>query len=389
MDLLIFNNIGKDECVQGILKKDNTRVLGSVVRFAEREGLTDSGIKEYMASLLANDVNILSELAQSGAAVGDDLHRLALLDIERIYDKLFCSAHMKYSPSGNETGFCTSYKESIRSLTEAQSAQELLEGLIRHYRTLGSGVLARYNAFKFDGELCGIRRTDSISFDDLIGLEHQKKVLIDNTAALVAGKRANNVLLFGDRGTGKSSSVKALLTMFADKGLRLIEVPKSSIAKIPELMEVLRHRPHKYILFLDDLTFETHETEYRALKIAMEGQLQAQSENVLIYATSNRRHLIRENWADREGGEVHVNDQLQETLSLSERFGISVVFMSPNQKEYLHIVGEMLKKHGVEITPEIEKQAVIWQMNYGSKNARCAKQFAADYLSKLEQLDRD
>ncbi len=384
MDLLIFSNIGNDECVGGILEKDNSRVLRSVVMFAEKEGLTDSGIREYIASLLANDDNILSELAQSGAAVGDDLYRLAMLDIERIYDKLFCAAHMKYSPSGNDTGFCEAYKDSIRGITASGSAKELLDKLIMHYRNLGSGVLARYNAFKFDGEIHGIRRIDGISFDDLIGLEYQKQVLIDNTSALVNGRRANNVLLFGDRGTGKSSSVKALLTMFAEKGLRLIEIPKSSISEIPQLMETLRHRPHKYILFLDDLTFETHETEYRALKIAMEGQLQAQNENVLIYATSNRRHLIRENWADREGGEVHVNDQMQETLSLSERFGISVVFSSPNQKEYLHIVGEMLKKHDIEMNADIEKQAVVWQMNYGSKNARCAKQFVASYIAKLK-----
>lgn len=384
MDLLIFSNIGNDECVRGILEKDNSRVLRSVVMFAEKEGLTDSGIREYIASLLANDNNILSELAQSGAAVGDDLYRLAMLDIERIYDKLFCAAHMKYSPSGNDTGFCEAYKDSIRGITASGSAKELLDKLIMHYRNLGSGVLARYNAFKFDGEIHGIRRIDGISFDDLIGLEYQKQVLIDNTSALVNGRRANNVLLFGDRGTGKSSSVKALLTMFAEKGLRLIEIPKSSISEIPQLMETLRHRPHKYILFLDDLTFETHETEYRALKIAMEGQLQAQNENVLIYATSNRRHLIRENWADREGGEVHVNDQMQETLSLSERFGISVVFSSPNQKEYLHIVGEMLKKHDIEMNADIEKQAVVWQMNYGSKNARCAKQFVASYIAKLK-----
>lgn len=385
MELLIFSGIENDECVSGILEKDNSRVLRSVIRFAETEGLTNSGIKEYIASLLANDDNILSELAQSGAVIGDDLYRLAKLDIERIYDKLFCAAHMKYSPSGNDTGFCDTYKESIRCITASESAKELLDKLIMHYRNLGSGVLARYNAFKFDGEIHGVRKIDSISFDDLIGLEYQKQVLIDNTSAFVNGQRANNVLLFGDRGTGKSSSVKALLTMFADKGLRLIEIPKNNISDIPRLMETLRHRPHKYILFLDDLTFETHETEYRALKIAMEGQLQAQNENVLIYATSNRRHLIRENWSDREGGEVHVNDQMQETLSLSERFGISVVFSSPSQKEYLHIVSEMLKKHDIEMNADIEKQAVVWQMNYGSKNARCAKQFVASYISKLKQ----
>lgn len=381
MDLLIFDNIENDECIRGIGEKNNTTVLRHIVRFAETEGLTENSIREYISSFLANDSNILSELAQSGAKIGDDLYKIALLDIERIYEKLFNAAHMKYMPSGNDTGFCEAYKESIKSLAASQSAKELLDGLIMHYRKLGSGVLGKYAAFKFDGELHGIKKFDDSSFDNLIGLEHQKKTLIDNTAALVNGKKANNVLLFGDRGTGKSSSVKALLNMFSKDGLRLIEIPKTSISEIPRLMQILGHRPHKYILFLDDLTFETHETEYRALKIAMEGQLQASNDNVLIYATSNRRHLIRENWSDREGGEVHVNDQLQETLSLSERFGISIVFSAPNQKEYLNIVGELLKRHGVEMDAEIEKKAVVWQMNYGSKNARCAKQFVANYIS--------
>lgn len=384
MDLLIFENIENDECIRGILDKDNTVVLRNIVKFAETEGLTNSSIREYVASFLANDDNILSHLAQSGAVIGDDLRKIALLDIERIYSKLFCSAHMKYSPSGNDTGFCEVYKNSIKSLVESSTASELLDRLIEHYKKLGSGMLSKYTAFKFDGQLEGIGRADDISFDNLIGLEHQKKTLIDNTKAFVKGKQANNVLLFGDRGTGKSSSVKALLNMFANDGLRLIEIPKSSISQIPKLMETLRSKPHKYILFLDDLTFETHETEYRSLKIAMEGQLQAQNDNVLIYATSNRRHLIRENWSDREGSEVHVNDQLQETLSLSERFGISIVFLAPNQKEYLHIVSELLKKHDIEMNAEIEKAAIVWQMNYGSKNARCAKQFAANYISKLK-----
>ena len=150
------------------------------------------------------------------------------------------------------------------------------------------------------------------------------------------------------------------------------------------MTKVLGEKPHKYILFLDDLTFETHETEYRALKIAMEGQLQAMPQNVLIYATSNRRHLIRETWEDRRGEDVHVNDRMQETLSLAERFGISLVFSSPDQKEYLRIAEELLKRHGIEMTADIEKQALVWQMNYGGRSARCAKQFVASYASKEE-----
>ena len=380
MELCIFNKIEDDLCIKGILEKDNVIVLRNIIEFSETEGVTSSAIKEYVATRLANDDNILSRLAQAGKFIGDDLYRLAKFDIEQIYKKLF-STQIKYAPSGNPIGFSNGYVASIRAITESKSAQELLDLLIEHYRKFGSGILAKYNAFRYDGELIGVTNTDDITFDSLVGIEYQKQVLIDNTKAFVSGKAANNVLLFGDRGTGKSSSVKALLNMFCDDGLRIIEMPKHCIKDIPSLSKVLAESPNKYIIFLDDLTFESHETEYRALKVAMEGQLQA-NPNVLIYATSNRRHLIRENWSDREGGEIHVNDQMQETLSLSERFGISLVFSAPNQKEYLNIVSEMLKKHNIQMNADIEKEAVVWQMNYGGRSARCAKQFVTSYIAK-------
>ena len=388
MELLIFNKIENDPCIKAVMEKDNVGVLRGVIRFCETEGVTSSAIREYTASLMANDENILSELAKSGKMIGDDLYKLALMDVQEIYKKLF-AIQIKYAPSGNDTGFYEGYIQSIRNITESANGRELLDALIMHYRRLGCGTLAKYAAFKYDGEIEGVSETDSITFDDLIGIEYQKKTLIDNTQAFLDGKAANNVLLFGDRGSGKSSSVKALLNMFRDKGLRVVEVPKHRIIDIPKLSKKLSQSPNKYIIFLDDLTFESHETEYRALKIAMEGQLQANPKNVLIYATSNRRHLIRETWADREGGEVHKNDQMQETLSLSERFGISLVFSLPNQKEYLNIVSEMLKKHGIDMNGEIEREAVIWAMNYGGRSARCAKQFVTSYISKSKVKGED
>lgn len=381
MDLFIFDNIANDPCVKGLLEKNDKEVLKNIIRFAETEGVTTDSIREYMASSLAGDDNILSSLAQSGKKIGKDLYKLSLMDMEQIYKKLF-SIPIKYSPSGNDAGYSEGYVKSIREMTESKSAQELLDKLILHYRTLGSGTLSKYIAFKYDGGLHGISDTDKTTFDSLVGLEHQKKVLIENTEAFVQGKPANNVLLFGDRGTGKSSSVKALLNMFSSQGLRVIELPKSRIKDIPYLTERLAQKPNKYIMFLDDLSFESRDEEYKALKTSMEGQLQAHPENVLIYATSNRRHLIRETFEERQGEEVHRNDNMQETLSLAERFGISLVFSAPNQKEYLHIVEELLKIHGIEMTPELEKEAVVWQMNYGGKSARCAKQFVASCAAK-------
>lgn len=382
MDLFIFDNILKDCTIQAILNKDTIPLTRGIVRFAETEGVTNNSVSEYVASVLANDDNILSQLAKSGKKIGKDLYRLAKLDMESIFKKIF-DTKIRYAASGNDTGFYEGYVNSIKNLTDSDTSESLLNGLIEHYTKLGNGLMSKYIAFKFDGELTGVPNTDKSQFDDIVGMNSQKKTLIDNTKAFVEGKFANNVLLFGDRGTGKSSSVKALLNMFAPQGLRVIELPKHAITKIPQLSKQLEQSPHKYILFLDDLTFERHDSEYRALKIAMDGQLQAKSSNVLVYATSNRRHLIRETWADRDGGEVHVNDNKQEMLSLAERFGISIFFPSPDSKQYTEIVRVLLERNGIEMTDEIKKAAVRWEMNYGGKSGRCAKQFVADYMNRL------
>lgn len=381
MDLYIFDNIKNDDTIRALLEKDNTNLLRGIVNFAETEGVTGECIREYVASKLANDENVLSRLARGNKKIGDDLLKLAMLDMETIYKRLFDTT-IKYKPSGNDTGLYAGYISSIKRITQSLTPAELLERVLVHYSTLGNGLLSKYIAFRFDGELKGIPNSDKSTFDEIVGMEHQKKVLTENTKAFIDGKFANNVLLFGDRGTGKSTSVKALLNMFADEGLRIVELPKSAITKIPELTKQLEDSPHRYILFLDDLTFERHDTEYRALKIAMEGQLQAAAGNVLIYATSNRRHLIRETWADRDGGEVHVNDNKQEMLSLAERFGISLFFPAPDSKQYLEIVKILLERQGTEMNEEIKKEAVRWEMNYGGKSGRCAKQFVADYLHR-------
>lgn len=382
MELLVFDKIKENDGIRALEAGDMTGLRRAVICFSEREGITSDGFREYIVDLLANDENILSRLLKRGMQVGEDLYQAALSDMQQIFEGLL-SVECTYRPSGNPHGFYEGYEQSIRRLVEASEPVEMLDRLCAHYKSLGSGVLAKFIAYKYEGKIKGVIPDKTVTFDSLIGLEHQKQILLDNTKALLARKPANNVLLFGDRGTGKSSCVKALLNMFYRDGLRVIEFPKEAIGKIPEVTRELAQSPNEYIIFLDDLSFEKHDKEYRALKIAMEGQLQATPDNVVIYATSNRRHLIKETWADREGGEVHKNDNMQETLSLSERFGISLVFASPNQQEYLRIVKELLARAGVSITPELEKQAIVWQMNYGSRNPRSAKQFVSSYTSKL------
>lgn len=387
MQLTVYKNIFNDSAATALTKGDTAEAMSSIISFAETQGVSSDAVREYIVSLLAEDDNILSQRAQSGRVIGDDLYKYALDDIEKIYNTFLKKEFPKYIPSEKFTGFYEGYSSSITDLMSSQTPEALLDALIKHYKTLGSGIFAKYVAFKYNEKgIDGISELDDITFDDLIGIDYQKQVMVDNTEAFLNGQRANNVLLFGDRGTGKSSSVKALLNAYYTKGLRMIEMPKRCIRDIPALSDSLSQRPHKYILFLDDLSFESGETDYRALKVAMEGQLRANPANVLIYATSNRRHLIKETWSDREGGEIHANDNVQETLSLSERFGISLVFSAPaSQKEYLKIVRSLLEAKGIEVTEETEREAVVWQMNYGSRSGRCAGQFAAAYVARVKK----
>ncbi len=381
MNLTVFYKLNNDSTVRGLLDGDGIgSYLSNIIEFAELEAVTNKPLKEYIITHLADDENVLSLLLGEGNDIGIDLKNAVIADLEKLTITINKLEDFNYTPSVHKNRYCDEYTDSITAMVNSTTADELYSLLSKHYKTLGTGIFARYTALlcSKDG-LSGIENPDSTSFESLIGLEHIKKVLIDNAELFLSGVRANNVLLFGDRGTGKSSCVKALLNMYHKRGLRVIELPKNCITLIPDLYKQLASRPQKYILYLDDLSFEKHEPEYRSLKVSMEGQLGSIPQNVLIFATSNRRHLIKENWKDREGGDVHAGDNMQEMLSLSERFGISLVFSAPNQREYLDIVKELLSRRGIEITEEIEKKAIAWQMNYGGRTPRCASQFVAAY----------
>lgn len=383
MEFLIFDNLKSSAAVAAVEKNNTKAAMREVIKFAETAAVTQNAGREYIVSIISDDENILSSLAARGLKIGESLYNAALTDIEHIFKEIMpVFDSISYMPSGNPAGFYEGYCKSEAELVSEKRPKEFLDKLIKHYKMLGTGIKAKYTAFKYNGALEGISDTDPVTFDSLIGIDYQKNILIDNTKSFIRGKQKNNILLFGDRGTGKSSSVKALLNMFGGEGLRIAELPKNHICNMQELIEELSGSPHKYIIFLDDLTFETGDPDYRALKVSMEGQLRATPDNIVIYATSNRRHLIKETWQDREGGDVHKNDQRQETMSLAERFGISLVFSSPNQREYLHIVSALLAQHSIEMTPEIERKAIIWEMNYSGFSGRCAKQFAASVIGK-------
>ena len=221
-----------------------------------------------------------------------------------------------------------------------------------------------------------------VKLDDLVGYEIPKKKLIDNTEAFVEGRPANNCLLFGDAGTGKSSSIKAILNQYYDRGLRMIEIYKHQFQDMNDVIAQVKNRNYKFILYMDDLSFEEFEIEYKYLKAVIEGGLERKPDNVLIYATSNRRHLVREKFSDKEerNDDLHRNDTVQEKLSLVARFGVSIYFMGPDKKEFMNIVKVLAERNGI-VMPEDELflQANQWELSHGGLSGRTAQQFI-DYL---------
>lgn len=245
------------------------------------------------------------------------------------------------------------------------------------YLQNGCGMFARYKAFIWrDSTIHPVLHPDSVTLDDLKGYSYARNLVINNTKAFINGQSANNCLLYGDKGTGKSSTVKAILNEYFTQGLRVVEMPKERLCDFPLLIDKIAMVPMKFILYIDDLSFQTQDESYASLKAVLEGGLAARPENTLIYATSNRRHIVKETFADREGGELHRNDQLQESLSLADRFGLSVNFSSPSKQDYLDIVAAIAEQRGVEMeNSELFKKAESWALERGGRSARCARQF--------------
>lgn len=291
--------------------------------------------------------------------------------------------------------------ERVRDLSDrlgaldVEDAEGAFKILTDFYKQYGVGMFGLNRAFRIsheegkDLEFIPINNTDSVKLDDLVGYEIQKKRLRDNTEAFVRGGRANNCLLFGDAGTGKSTSIKALINEYYDEGLRMIEIYKHQFEDLSKVISEIKNRNYRFIIYMDDLSFEDFEIEYKYLKAVIEGGLESRPDNVLIYATSNRRHLIKETWKDTSDMELekHHSDTVEEKLSLVARFGVTINFSTPAQKEYFHIVKELAARYP-EINlseEELLGQANKWEMTHGGMSGRTAQQFI-DFLSGLSAI---
>jgi len=277
-------------------------------------------------------------------------------------------------------------RDLARELAAAEDWGDLVEILAGHYATHGAGPFGGHRAFRWeDGGLRAVPRPDPVRLSGLIGYEKEREPLIRNTERLLAGLPSHHALLYGLPGTGKSSTVKAVLNEYAGSGLRLVELAKEDLKELHRVLETLRDRGPRFILFVDDLSFEEHEVEYKALKALLEGSIEEPPENVRVYATSNRRNLIRERFSEREeADDVHARDTMQEKLSLAARFGLRITFPTPDQKRYLEIVFGLARERGIKIpAEELEERALLWDRWHAGRSGRTARQFVDELEAEL------
>jgi len=373
--------------------------IALLIQRAEKLGLHGNLLRAYLIHLLSYGDNLAAKASeQNGGKIGSSLYVAFCQDMETIFTLLNTKPSSiipttlldDYQPSQLAAPSPRTLLEE--SIATASSGKELADLLLKHYEHYGYGDIASHKAFRWDSsnhKLLGISHFENIALKDLIGYERQKEMLAGNTEAFITGKPANNVLLVGARGTGKSSSVKALANAYYSQGLRILQATKAQLTDLPKIMDTLRQiSSKKFIIFLDDLSFEEYEVEYKYLKSAIEGGVEGRPENVLIYATSNRRHLIKETWKDRhdEQDELYRNDSVNETMSLSDRFGIILNYIAPNQTEYLEIIDTRLKRAGIELdAEELRIQALRWEITHSGRSGRIAQQFVDHYLGTQKQ----
>jgi uncharacterized protein len=281
-------------------------------------------------------------------------------------------------PWTNPTADVDSPRHTIaRKLSAAEDWEACVQLLAGHYSVQGAGPFGRHRVFQWkERRLRAVVRPDPVRLEGLISYEREREPLILNTERFLAGLPAHHAILYGPPGTGKSSTVKAILNEYAASGLRLVEVKKENLADLASVLEYLRGRGPRFVVFVDDLSFEEHEVEYKALKALLEGSVEDPPENVKIYATSNRRNLIRESFSDREDDDVHAHDTMQEKLSLAARFGLRLTFPTPNQSRYLDIVAGIARDRGLEIPQKaLQERALLWDRWHAGRSGRTAKQF--------------
>ncbi len=384
-------------------------VFHNLIELAADHGFEGNLWHNYLTFLIINHENAYSRACEKRGSVSGSINELAYHDFS-VFRELFefdfqalateldmpqLILLVNYQRSGLG-GIVFNHRIRDRicglsiQLAGTLTVEEFQEEVTEFYKEFGVGKLGLHKAFRIERcqqqvRIVPITNITHVHLSDLVGYENAKKKLIDNTEAFVCGRQANNCLLFGDAGTGKSTSIKAIINQYYSQGLRMIEVYKHQFQDLNAVIAQIKNRNYKFIIYMDDLSFEEFEVEYKYLKAVIEGGLEKKPENVLIYATSNRRHLVREKFSDKEerDDDLHTRDTVQEKLSLVSRFGVTVYFGSPDKKEFHEIVRSLAKKHQIKMQEEeLLLEADRWELNHGGLSGRCAQQFINYLLGK-------
>ena len=385
--------------------------INALLDVATEYGFDHNLWKSYLTYIIATNVNPFSVTCEKAGALEGSVNQFAISDFN-IFKALF---DYDFTPLETKLGIdcfhiITNYQSVKKNgkrynqnvsnavsylcdaIDHAKDGKDVFNTVTEFYRDYGVGLLGLNKAFRIrhdhELELIPITNTENIRLDDLVGYEIQKKKLVDNTQAFVDGKKANNALLFGDSGTGKSTSIKAIVNQYYDDGLRMIEIYKHQFKYLSAVISEIKNRNYKFIIYMDDLSFEEFEIEYKYLKAVIEGGVETRPDNILIYATSNRRHLIKETWNDRNDVNTkvdrHHSDTVEEKLSLVNRFGVTISFSKPSQKEFFEIVIGLARREGITMSEEeLKAEANKWELAHGGLSGRTAQQFV-NYLAGRE-----
>lgn len=389
----LFNDIKRKDILDSFLALENEisgedEFLSKIISFSVENGINGNLWKKYILYILIFNENPYTLAIERNKPVIGNISYVEQ-DLKKYYEL--------YSYESNVIDKISSFdfKKEDTSISKIindlyakidNSFSSFYDSVINFYKNKGIGEMALYKAFRVEnGVLYPIYNVLNVTFDDLIGYDYQKKLLIENTKNFISGRPYNNVLLYGDSGTGKSTSIKAVLNEFFDDGLRIIEVYKHQMEEISNIIHTLRSRPYFYMIYMDDLSFEENEIEYKYLKSIIEGGIEPKPDNVVIYATSNRKHLIKETSADNKLDDLHRNESQAEKLSLAYRFGLQIYYGSLSFKEFKNMVVELAQNNNIKIDETtLLKEAASWELTYGSLSGRCAQQFIRYLVNKIK-----
>ncbi|MBO4866562.1 MAG: ATP-binding protein [Ruminococcus sp.] len=384
--LVIFKELRKNDVITDMIQtmisicEEDTEM--AVEWYSDMCGdLYKSGddLTEYIMKIILEDENLFILKKGEGLETGTMLDNCLANELAFL-EELATIPSSEFIGRINYDGFLPEYRISPRDFSQIYAQR------VHEINKIGYGIYSKYNIFIIkDGVMTPVEHADPIMLSQLHNYENERSQVIANTKALIAGKPANNVLLYGDCGTGKSSTVKAIANEFACEGLRLIELKKKQLHEIPNIVETISKNPLKFIIFIDDLSFTEDDNDYAALKAILEGSVASTASNLVIYATSNRRHLVRETFTSRKGDEIHFKDTVQELLSLSDRFGLTVTFQKPDKKLFLDLVNKLADQYEISTSrDELEIKAEAFALSKGGRSPRVAKQFI-EYVKGTEE----